>query len=159
VKRYRIAKYYEFPAVQLYTVELEGAKTNETDSFISRFSSLEEHSHDFHTIISWINKIGENGALERYFRPEKKALAIPITSGHVLRLYCYRVNDHILILGNGGIKTSKKVKDSPDCLPHFELMNHVAKKVYWALKDDLLRIKERELTGKLNFKYDHEQNL
>ncbi|HCX23893.1 MAG: hypothetical protein CMB80_12685 [Flammeovirgaceae bacterium] len=152
MKRYTITKYHEYPAVQLYTVEFEGLESNETDLFISRFSSLEEHSFDFNAIISWINRIGEYGALERYFRPEKRACAIPISSGHNLRLYCFRVTDEILILGNGGVKSSQKVKNSPDCFPHFEIMNQVATKVYWALKNEKLKIAGRELIGKLNFK-------
>ena len=51
-------------------------------------------------IVAWLDRIGETGALERYFRPEGKygdgVSAIPIESGK-LRLYCLRLSDKILI--------------------------------------------------------------
>ena len=123
------------------------------DRFISRFIDEKKHKKDFDTIIYWVNKISQTGAFERYFRPEKKAVAIPLDSGYHLRLYCYRIDDQTIILGNGGIKTSKKVKNSPDCFPHFKLMNHVANKIYWGLKDNKISNSNGELNGKLTFNY------
>lgn len=153
MKRYQITLYKQYSGVQLYTVHFDGEGQNETDAFISRFSQLQEYAKDYNTIIFWIDKIARTGALERYFRMEGKALAIPIVSGSSLRLYCYRVNDGILILGNGGIKASKKVKESPDCLPHFELMNHVAQAVLSAQKSGNLQVEGNKLSGQMKFNY------
>jgi len=153
VKRYIIEKYKDYPTVKIYTVRFKHEKQNETDRFISRFIANDEYKDDFNIIIYWIRKIGSSGSLERYFRPEKKAKAIPLESGYSLRLYCYRINDETLILGNGGVKTSNKVQNSPDCFPHFELMNHVAKKVYWGLNDGRLKLEKGQLSGELEFNY------
>jgi hypothetical protein len=153
VNRYNIEKYKASESVKLYTVRFIDADLSETDHFITRFMADKKHKKDLDIIIYWVQKITENGALERYFRPEKRAVAIPLSSGNSLRLYCYRINDETIILGNGGIKTSKKVQDSPDCFPHFELMNHVAKKVYWGLKDNEITVSKGELEGKLTFNY------
>lgn len=67
-------------------------------------------------IVAWIDRIGETGALERYFRPEGKygdgVSAIPIESGK-LRLYCLRLSDKILILETVMLRTQnlgKKVR-------------------------------------------------
>ena len=50
------------------------------------------------------------GFLERYFRPEGKmrdrVAALPIETSK-LRLYCLRLSDSVLIVGNGGEKSSK----------------------------------------------------
>lgn len=37
-------------------------------------------------------------------------VALPVTSSK-LRLYCLRLSDKILILGNGGVKTSQRYED------------------------------------------------
>lgn len=153
MKRYTIEEFKEYQNVKIYSVKFDDENVNETDSFISRFINDDKYKDDFNTIIYWIDKIGKTGVLQRYFRPEKRALAIPLESGKSLRLYCYRVNDEILVIGNGGIKSSKKVKDSPDCYPHFQLMNHVAKKMYWGLQDKKIIIKSRQLSGLLEYKY------
>lgn len=133
MNRLIIEKYKEYPNVQLYTIRLSSKEFNETDDFILRFKDNKEYIEDFQKIITYINKIGENGVLERYFRPENNAQAIPV-GVNKLRFYCYRINDNILILGNGGVKTSQTVQDSMDCYPHFVLVNKVAKIMEKAIK-------------------------
>ena len=60
-------------------------------------------------------KIIDKGALERFFRNEGrmkdnvKALAI---DSRKLRLYCLRISDQILILGNGGIKKTRTYQEN-----------------------------------------------
>lgn len=59
-------------------------------------------------IVAFINKIAQNGAFERFFRPEGKmadhVVALPVLTSK-LRLYCLRLSDKILILGNKGLVT------------------------------------------------------
>ena len=61
-------------------------------------------------IVALINKIADLGALERYFRPEggmnDGICALPVLQSK-LRLYCLRLSDKILILGNGGVKKTR----------------------------------------------------
>ncbi|MEQ8535334.1 MAG: hypothetical protein RIB86_25980 [Imperialibacter sp.] len=158
MKRLTVEVFREYEEVTLYSVKLEENDKNETDRFIERFLESEEFAQDFYTIISWIDKIGRDGALERYFRPEGRALAIPIDSKHYLRLYCYRVNDQILVLGNGGIKSAKTAQESEDCAPHFALMNKVANKIYWGIQNGDTVIRGNFLEGKLTFNYKTEDN-
>ena len=150
MKRYRIEKYKSLEEVTLYTIREEGKTNNETDDFILRFKDDPKFKQDVETITYYIQKIGERGALERNFRPEKRAVAIPISSSK-LRLYGYRVNNSILILGNGGEKTSKKVQDSPDAFPHFELMNFVAYVFNLKLEKQEITIEKRDLKGDFSF--------
>ena len=69
---------------------------------------------DFSRIAAFITRIAKTGALERYFRPEGKmndsVVALPVTSSK-LRLYCLRLSDKILVLGNGGVKKSQRYED------------------------------------------------
>jgi hypothetical protein len=61
-----------------------------------------------------LEKIIDRGALERFFRIEGKmndrvsALAI---DSRKLRLYCLRISDQILIVGNGGVKTTRTYQE------------------------------------------------
>ncbi len=61
-----------------------------------------------------MEKIIDRGALERFFRIEGKmndrvsALAI---DSRKLRLYCLRISDQILIVGNGGVKTTRTYQE------------------------------------------------
>ena len=65
-------------------------------------------------ILLALSKIIDKGALERFFRNEGKindnvkALAI---DSRKLRLYCLRISDQILILGNGGIKNTRTYQE------------------------------------------------
>ena len=61
-----------------------------------------------------LDKIAEEGALERFFRPEGKmrdsVVALPVLRSK-LRLYYLRLSDRILVLGNGGVKNSRTYQE------------------------------------------------
>lgn len=153
MKRYSIELFKSFGKVNFYTVHKRGSNFSETDNFLLRFKDDPKHTKDVQTITYWIEKIGrEYGANERYFRPERKAHAIPIPPPKSkLRLYCLRINEQIVVLGNGGKKTSQKVQDSPDAFPHFELMNKLAHIFNLKKEKGEITIEENELQGDLSF--------
>lgn len=152
MKRYfEIKAYLDFDKTQFYTIQEDGKGLSETDEFFLRFKDDPSYQKDIETIKYWIQKIGkESGALERHFRPEAKASAIPIAVAK-LRLYCYRVNDQIVILGNGGIKSSQSVQKSPDAFPHFEDMNTVAFVTQVKLQKQEWSISGKNISGNLKF--------
>lgn len=96
-------------------------------------------------ILSWIKVIGEKiGAHEEYFRNEAKdsdTSGLPpvgkdrnptyIEDGentpNNLRLYCFRLNNHVVFLYNGDIKTSAIAQDCDNVRPHFELANRLTR--------------------------------
>lgn len=127
-RNFEIIPYIELEKVKFYTVQEIGNSFNETDDFFIRFKDNPVYQEDIEIVNYWILKIGQEfGSYERYFRPERKAQAIPIPPpSSKLRLFCYRINDQLVILGNGGIKSSRTVQKSPGALLHFELMNTVA---------------------------------
>lgn len=152
MKRYfEIKPYLDFEKTRFYTIEEVGKGVSETDEFFIRLKDDLDYQKDIETIKYWIQKIGkESGALERHFRPEAKAKAIPIIQSK-LRLYCYRISDELVILGNGGIKSSQSVQDSPDAFPHFELMNTVAFVIQMKLENDKIEITGKNISGDLTF--------
>lgn len=68
----------------------------------------------FCVLSRYLEKIANEGALERRFRPEGKmndsVVALPVLSSK-LRLYCLRLSNGILILGNGGVKNSRTYEE------------------------------------------------
>jgi hypothetical protein len=68
--------------------------------FINKYANNPSFSRDIQRIVSYIDKIKENGVLERYFRregkPAQKIKAIPVEINK-LRLYAIRLTDNILI--------------------------------------------------------------
>lgn len=105
--------------VTMYTIQFTGEELSEYEKFVQRFKDSAELKHDYQIIIYALSKIANNGALERYFRPESKmndnVCALPVDSGK-LRLYCLRITDKILIIGNGGLKTTQTYEESEELL-------------------------------------------
>ena len=86
----------------------------EYEKFVQKFLNDATLNKDFQKVFRAINRIVANGALERYFRPEgryKDHVAALSIDSKVLRLYCLRISDQILIAGNGGAKTTRTYEE------------------------------------------------
>ena len=151
MKRYKIKEFKRYPKVCFYTIHDEDVEFSEIDQFFLRFKDDAKYKSDIQIIKGWIENIGlKYGAQDRHFRPERKAKAIPIfPSGTKLRLYLHHVNEQIVILGNGGIKSSRKVQQSPDAFPHFELMNKLITIFTKKLKKGEITVGDYSLKGDL----------
>lgn len=94
----------------IYTIQFEGESETEFERFYNKFKDDAVYNPDLMRIVALINKIAQDGAFERLFRPEGKmadhVVALPVITSK-LRLYCLRLSDKILILGNGGVKKSR----------------------------------------------------
>ena len=119
---------------RLYSVRLPGQAEAETTRFFNRmlidarYESDERFGSALRRLLDWLDRIVRlEGALPRFFRTgEGFGQALPIDKGP-FRLYCYRFDDRNLLLCGGGLKTAQTAQASPDCLPHFNLMNHVVR--------------------------------
>lgn len=98
----------------VYTIQFLSEEESEFEKFVSKFKEDAELNDDFQKIMRFLEQILENGALERFFRPEGKVkdsvVALPVLRSK-LRLYCLRLSDKILVLGNGGVKTSRTYEE------------------------------------------------
>lgn len=117
----------------IYAVRLWQQKKPEAARFFDRImqslappSTAKRLRDSLTVILDYLERISRlEGAQERFFRPrEGRGLALPVAKGN-LRLYCYRLNNQTLIICGGGIKEGATIQESPDCLPHFNLMNSV----------------------------------
>ena len=100
--------------VSLYSICFDGNNESEFENFLKKFKDNAKLNSDFRIILFALEKIIDKGALERFFRPEGKmsdrVSALSIDS-RKLRLYCLRISDQILIVGNGGIKNTRTYQE------------------------------------------------
>lgn len=119
----------------------------EFEKFMEKFMDDLNYRDDYNIIIATIAKIFKLGSKERYFRPEGKfrdrVFALPIDKA-CLRLYCIRLSDSILIVGNGGKKDTATYQEN----------NELRGYVLTLQKLDAL-IKHCEISG--NIKVTHEK--
>lgn len=98
----------------IYTLQFLRDVESEFEKFIAKFRDDAEYSDDYARIAAFVTRIARTGALERYFRNEGKigdsVVALPVVSSK-LRLYCLRLSDKILVLGNGGVKNTRRYED------------------------------------------------
>ena len=98
----------------MFSICFDGSEESEFEKFLNEFKDNATYNKDFNVILLALSKIIDKGALERFFRIEGrmndnvKALAI---DSRKLRLYCLRISDQILILGNGGVKTTRTYQE------------------------------------------------
>ncbi len=119
-------------------------------------------------IIDWINHIGNyEGAAINWFRSENDAHARPPPTsvarrlqqglddyinydlieitGFDLRLYCLRLSDSVVILFNGGIKTTNRAQDCPNVREDFRIANILSKKITNAIINKEIEVSEDDI--------------
>lgn len=134
----------------LYTIIFENDDMSEFSKFLTRFKDNGRLQRDYQLILYALKKILENGVLERYFRIEGKmsdrVCALPIDSGK-LRLYCLRLSDKILILGNGGIKSTRTYNEDSALNGYVMDLQQFDTLLKEAEKDGSIQIEETNITG------------
>jgi len=151
----KIELFEEHDRVNFYTLRFQNEET-EIDKFFDKFPEGCEFDEDVEIIIKWIDQIGERGALERYFRPEGKrkdnVWAIPIETSS-LRLYVLRLSDNLLILGNGGIKTTETYNEDKSLSKCVELLQEVDRYLKSRINKGHITVYKKQLFGNLNFQF------
>ena len=132
----------------VYTIQFLSDDMNEFEKFVSKFQGEGELNKDFRIIAKFIDQILDFGALERYFRPEGRmkdcVVALP-TLRSKLRLYGLRLSDKILILGNGGEKTSKTYQEDDKLSGYVLTLQKFEEILKEGVKDGSVVITENEI--------------
>ena len=160
-QKYSIELLEEYEKVNFYSIRLAGEELTELEKIKKKFPEGCEYDDDIDVIISWIDKIAERGALERYFRPEGNygdgVGVIPIEVGNKIRLYCLRLSDKILVFGNGGVKDSKSWQESETLAPYVKLLIDTSRFISSRIKDGTILLVDKEIMGNINFtRYEKE---
>lgn len=154
-QKYTIELVEEHDAVNFYSIHLDEDELSELERFFEKFPVGCEYDDEIDIIIAWLDKIGENGALERYFRPEGRygdgVGVIPIDVGNKLRLYCLRISDKILVFGNGGIKDADSWQNSGTLAPYVEMLIDTSRFIISRIRDGKIILVDKDLVGDLKF--------
>jgi hypothetical protein len=130
-----------------YTVRWEEATLSETDQFFDKYENVANFERPIQELAIFLTKkIGnETGALMDFFRFENTAQALPPSGKHKvdqitinygefpLRLYCLRISDRLVVLFNGGEKTSDTAQKGKTSMVFVEA-NQFAKQILEALR-------------------------
>lgn len=99
----------------MYSIQFLSEDESEFERFYAKFRNESVYNEDFERLLNIIGRIADFGAFERFFRPEGKmndrVCALPVLKSR-LRLYCLRLSDKILILGNGGVKATRTYNEN-----------------------------------------------
>lgn len=100
--------------VSLYSPRFEGEQYTEFEKFLLEYKN--SYIKDLQVLIRRIDIIKRQGAEDRFFRYEgtmhDRVMALPSHLDSTnLRLYCLNIERKILILGNGGLKTTSTYQE------------------------------------------------
>ncbi len=136
--------------VGMFSICFDNNEESEFEKFLNEFKDNATYNKDFNVILLALSKIIEKGALERFFRNEGKmsdnVKALSIDS-HKLRLYCLRISDQILILGNGGIKNTRTYQEDETLSGYVMNLQTFDKVLHNAIKKGQITIEKSMITN------------
>lgn len=138
----------------MYTIHFLSEDESELEKFILRFKDNASYSSDFQSILVFMERIMANGALERYFRREGKmndsVVAIPVLKSK-LRLYCLRLSDHILVIGNGGVKSTCTYEENEELQGYVMTLQKFERLLIKEAESGNVEITETEINTDITF--------
>ena len=138
----------------MYTIHFLSEDDTELENFISRFKDNAKYNSDFQSILVFMERIMSNGALERYFRREGKmtdsVVALPVLKSK-LRLYCLRLSDHILVVGNGGVKDTRTYEENDELQGYVMTLQRFERFLKKEAEKGNVEISETEIRTDLTF--------
>lgn len=142
----------------LFTIIFEGESDSEYVKFVEKFKGDARRQGDLTFILNQIQvmmRIG--GFFERKFRPEGKmgdgVAALPLFKSS-LRLYCLRLSDSVLIVGNGGVKHTQKVEEDDILNGYVISLQKLDALLKADIKRGVVRIEKTEIIGVDGKEYD-----
>ncbi|KQC34326.1 hypothetical protein AAU57_13995 [Nonlabens sp. YIK11] len=153
--KYSVTHEASFKHLEVYSLTPVGESTSLFVEFRDRLAL--EHPKKLTHLLECIKQLGDRGALIRLFRNEQSGselLAIPKKNyktdptyqedgqpaKNMLRLYCHRLNENVLFVFSGGLKTADDPLKCPNVKEHFlngqEFCNAIDsairdKEIYW----------------------------
>lgn len=138
----------------LYSIQFMTENEAEFERFYNRFKEDAVFNEDLVRITDLIDRIANFGAFERWFRPEGKisdrVVALPIIKSK-LRLYCLRLSDSILILGNGGVKNTRTYNENDELRGYVVTLQNFDKLIKQGVKDGTITITENTIETENTF--------
>ena len=80
-QKYNIELIEEYEDINFYSIHLEGEELSEFENFFEKFPKGCSYDEEIDVVISWLDKISERGALERYRHRNKEQQIRQIRKG------------------------------------------------------------------------------
>ena len=148
MRKAKIGSILQTDKVGLFSIIFEGNSLNEFELFKERFKDDAKYQDDLNKVLSVINRVLQNGAPERYFRFEgtKKddVWAIPPYKNR-LRLYCLRMTDSVLIVGNGGVKDTRTYEENEELNGYVITLQKLDELIKKGMKDGSIVIEQTKI--------------
>ncbi|MDO4958629.1 MAG: hypothetical protein Q4E68_05175 [Prevotellaceae bacterium] len=140
--------------VSLYSPRFEGEEYTEFEKFLLEFKDT--HEHDIQVLVRRLGIIKQNGAEDRYFRYEgsinDRVMGLPShIDTSMLRLYCLNISRKVLILGNGGIKTTQTYEEDSRLHKCVQTLQKIDIEIKRKEKQQIVTITGTQLVGPLTF--------
>lgn len=140
--------------VSLYSPRFEGEEMTEFEKFITTYQT--SHLLDLQQIVHRLDMIKQSGAEDRHFRYEgssrDRVYGLP---SHLettnLRLYCLNLENKVLILGNGGLKTTRTYNEDPILSRAVETLQKIDIEIRRKECQETVYIRGSQLLGELTF--------
>ena len=155
-KKITIEVFEEHDKVTFYSIRIDSNEDLEADDFFGKSFDYKKFEEDIGIMSKVIDKIGEKGAKPRNFRaagnPVDDVGSLPeYLYSSKLRLYAIRLSDEIVILGNGGLKTTKTYNEDPYLNECVETLMKIDRFLKSRIKNGTVTLYKSQLFGNLNF--------
>ena len=141
----------------LFTIIFEGEMQSEFVKFVKKFKDDAVRKNELRVILNQIDTMLVKGVEERRFRPEGKmsdgVAALPVYKSG-LRLYCLRLSDSVLIVGNGGVKNTQTYEQDEDLNGYVISLQKLDALLKADIRNGVVRIEKTEIVGVDNKDYD-----
>ena len=141
----------------LFTIIFENENESEFVKFVNRFKDDAIRKNELRIILNQIDAMLEKGVEERRFRPEGKmgdrVVALPVYKSG-LRLYCLRLSDSVLIVGNGGVKNTRTYQEDGDLNGYVISLQKLNGLLKSDIEKGIVRIEKTEIIGVDDREYD-----
>jgi len=140
--------------VSLYSPHFEGEEYSEFEKFLLAFKDT--YPDDVRQLVYRLDIIKRDGAADRHFRYEgtrrDRVMALP---SHLettsLRLYLLNIQAKILILGNGGLKTTATYEEDANLHRQVKTLQKIDIELKQREKTKVITVSGTELLGELSF--------
>lgn len=144
-------------AAGLFTIIFENENQSEFVRFVNKFKVDAIRKNELRIILNQIDVMLQKGIEERRFRPEGKmsdgVAALPVYQSG-LRLYCLRLSDSVLIVGNGGVKSTRTYQENEDLNGYVISLQKLDSLLKTDIENGIVRVEKTMIIGVDDREYD-----
>lgn len=144
-------------AAGLFTIIFENENQSEFVKFVNKFKDDAIRKNELRIILNQIDVMLQKGIEERRFRPEGKmsdgVAALPVYQSG-LRLYCLRLSDSVLIVGNGGVKSTRTYQEDEDLNGYVISLQKLDSLLKADIENGIVRVEKTLIIGANDREYD-----